>query len=1309
MATYAEMVAGRKKQTYAEMVESFRQEPLEEPGEYVPIQAPIEQVPDVADPSAPPEEGPRVITPGGPLQAPGLERQPDVADPTMPSGPGPTVTTPLDVFARGMGRAMVSEPGRGIIRGLGQTGAAVTATAAAGLRALEGESKLAEAEPGKPWKGPWEPRFSDKILSLANEMQEQAQKQAGAPKVPRITDIGSIGDFADWAANKIGEQLPNIALLVTGAGLGVKAAGAAGAVIGTIGTGMVLETGDIYTDIYRKTGKKEPGIAFAAGGIAGALEALPIMRVFKKLGIGKIAKADIITKLGRKGIVGAIGKEIGKQAATEAGTEALQTMVELAAVTYADHNIDLFTKENALDILEATSSGILLGGLMGGPVGVSIAQQSVREGLQQEAQQFREQLAAVGKTPEAALPVQEIAGEAAVPATEAVAEPEPTISPVTTVEEVATSIEELPLTTQETAGVTGVPADVEIARQQTEKEAFPGEVAPREVFDAEMAELSILTSARMVDMDRDAEFMGMDGLDSAEKFSQAQSLNEAQRQGIPDNALRLASANIDTYEPRGFTSVETAGLVVKAVELKNEHRRLQAELDSLTDEVDKNDKLSLMSQTQKEFDLIRVALRRSGTELGRNLAAHKLTLNQDYDLISVRNRAKTAKLGEDLSSKENTDLDTRVRELEQNDKRAAVAETKSKTRRARKAVFAKNDKLWDMSEQERDIELAELVAELNAGTSKNVAATIARAAMNIGSRQGVVTLEEVSRRLNEMAPIITREIIIDAVIEVGSKPRRILNAIQQQLKAIKEEVQADRKLRTLIGKLERHLYSATLPAKTVSNKQVSQVIRSLRAIRTEINKKLRQSVPAQAERLQRSIDEMTRRLQEGVELPITREPEIEQNKQLRKLQYDKHRLRLEIDRAIENLKPKGLWSGIAETWGLSKAIRTSFDVSAPLRQGAKIVFAHPVESARALKPMFQALGSKQKSFEINESILNRDTAPFQWKAGLYLAPSDATTTLLAREETIMSHWAEKVPGVAQSSRAYVTFLNVIRANSFDRMAAGLARNHNPTLSELKVIANFINIATGRGWGPDGVTAATILNTVFFAPKYVTSRFQFMFGAVFPGTVYGIKKVKAPARWYLRKQIAVEYARWLAGLSSYYALMTMLGGDIGDDPLSADFGKVRFGETRIDPVAGMSQGAVLLARMIAGKTKSSVTGEVRAIRGDEIPYGNEDAYDILTRFARSKLAPAPGTIINWIAGRDVIGRKFETKDIPRDLLAPMAMVDIYEAMIDLGVPQGAAIGILGLFGQGLQSYINMESGGGTLTGRGSGKRATYTGR
>lgn len=377
------------------------------------------------------------------------------------------------------------------------------------------------------------------------------------------------------------------------------------------------------------------------------------------------------------------------------------------------------------------------------------------------------------------------------------------------------------------------------------------------------------------------------------------------------------------------------------------------------------------------------------------------------------------------------------------------------------------------------------------------------------------------------------------------------------------------------------------------------------------------------------------------------------------------------DRLANRSIPKKVLDTGVEVLNTSRAILTSMDLSAVLRQGGFIALAHPIRAAKAFPAMLRALRSEEGQHAVNMEIAARKNFPLYNQSKLYL--SEHGQKLSQMEEAYMSRWADKIPIVAGSQRAYVTFLNKLRADSFDAMANSLARTSELTPVEAKAIANFVNVATGRGNFGMKDNALVGLNTVFFAPRYVASRFQLLVGQpLYVGT----------AR--TRSLIAAEYARYLAGIAIVYGLATLDGAEIEQDPRSSDFGKLRYGDTRIDPLSGLAQVTVLMSRLATGETKT-LKGKIVPIRGAEVPFGSGNSADVMARFLRTKLAPVPGQIVNILSGKDVVGQPVTSESVAEGLLVPLAFQDIYNAMIEQGIPRGTAFAILSLFGFGLQTY------------------------
>lgn len=545
-------------------------------------------------------------------------------------------------------------------------------------------------------------------------------------------------------------------------------------------------------------------------------------------------------------------------------------------------------------------------------------------------------------------------------------------------------------------------------------------------------------------------------------------------------------------------------------------------------------------------------------------------------------------------------------------------------------------------------------------------------AMMIGEQPGMDTLDKVTAELQKHIPELTRDEVVNSIVEATATHREALDEARQQVNALKREARSEAALRKRIIELERHLEAATMPEATPRPDTATDAVKELRAIRDGLNKALRQSEPARRQRILDSIDRLTERLEAVENVPPVSREAMPLSKELERLAYERDRLRRQVREKINSLKPRSFWSRTAEPINLARAMMTSLDFSAVLRQGGFVTLGHPRRAIRLLRPMIQAAKSERAAFRINQEIINRPNAPLYDRAGLHISEV-YEGPLSQMEEAFMSRIAKRIPFVAGSQRGYVTFLNLLRADTFDALAETLSVTGEPTLGEAEAIANYVNVATGRGTlGKYGEQASVPLATIFFAPRLVASRFQVIAGQPFYGGNLRTRKV-----------IAQEYGRFLAGVGVVYALGMLAGADIEDDPRSTDFGKLRWGNTRLDPLAGLAQVTTLIARVASGSTKTS-GGEVVPLRGEDAPFGTGVAGTV-GRFLRTKLSPVMGAALDVASGENVVGEKVTPASAVGNMMLPLAYRDIYDAMKEHGVAEGAALGILSLFGMGLSTY------------------------
>ncbi len=433
-------------------------------------------------------------------------------------------------------------------------------------------------------------------------------------------------------------------------------------------------------------------------------------------------------------------------------------------------------------------------------------------------------------------------------------------------------------------------------------------------------------------------------------------------------------------------------------------------------------------------------------------------------------------------------------------------------------------------------------------------------------------------------------------------------------------------------------------------------------------------------RTRNQIADFQERLAQGNFAPRTRvRRHIQDDAESQRLRFEKDNAQARYNEALFKYKLKNrnalqkVFGAVGEVANTSRSIITSFDVSAPFRQGIVTFLAHPRIGTRAMRDMFRALRSEKKRHAIDAALRDRPNAALYKSSGLEL--TERGVSLSKMEEAYQSRWADKIPGVGASERAFSTYLNVLRADAFDALVASLGQGE-VTKVEARLLAHYVNAATGRGTLGRNDSVLAGLATVFFSPRLVISRFQLLLGEP-------LWRPQWKGSFRARKLIAKEYGRFLLGAAVVIGLGLMLGADFEKDPRSTNFGKLKFGKTRLDPFGGLLQVITLIARIVTGKRKT-LSGDIVNTWG-EVPYGQANTAGIIGRFFRSKLSPAAGAALNAVTGTDYIGKAVTPTSIASNLTVPMSFREIKEAMQAEGATKGAALGILNLLGMGLSSY------------------------
>ncbi len=381
---------------------------------------------------------------------------------------------------------------------------------------------------------------------------------------------------------------------------------------------------------------------------------------------------------------------------------------------------------------------------------------------------------------------------------------------------------------------------------------------------------------------------------------------------------------------------------------------------------------------------------------------------------------------------------------------------------------------------------------------------------------------------------------------------------------------------------------------------------------------------------------------------------------------------------------------LTEITNTPKTTMSMLDLSSG-RQMAVALTRHPITAIRNLFATGAKAGLRQKWFDgIVESIAKNRFAPEADAFGLPLTTMGGH--VLKREEAYVSGWLQNLAGnwgsfsigrklisaplwpvgqvARMSERAFIATLNKTRMDIFSRYAAlweGKAGE-----AELRGMAELIGITTGRGTPPKRLKPfMALLNNVWFSPALQLSRVQFL---ALPFTLW---KYPPLVRKYAISNIISFYATMASILAMLkFGLPELVS--VETDSRSADFGKVRIGDTRLDPWGGHQQYAKLFARLISGEMITA-SGEIMEI----------DREEELLRFWRSKENPFVGLIHDIFKGETFLGEELtlESEDLQEQAFnrtAPFFIRDVLEALKTDGL-LGGLTSSAGFVGVGVISY------------------------
>lgn len=354
--------------------------------------------------------------------------------------------------------------------------------------------------------------------------------------------------------------------------------------------------------------------------------------------------------------------------------------------------------------------------------------------------------------------------------------------------------------------------------------------------------------------------------------------------------------------------------------------------------------------------------------------------------------------------------------------------------------------------------------------------------------------------------------------------------------------------------------------------------------------------------------------------------------------------------------------GASNLAGIAKGIKASLDDSAVFRQGWKTVFTNPqIWAKNALDSfgnIYKQLKLKPSDGRVMDGI----------KADIY-SRGNALNGLQAKakldvgnmEEAYPTTLPEKLPIFGRlykaSETAYTGFLYRMRADIFDKYIE-IAKDNGIDLTDtlqVESIGRLVNSLTGRGNLGAFEKVGKQVNTIFFSPKMVKSSFDFL-------TLHAADKMSS----FARKQAALNLLKVASGMALILGVAEAINPkSVELDPRSADFGKIKIGDTRFDVSGGMGSMITLAARMITQSSKSSTTGKVSPLNTGK--FGSQTTGDVFVNYFTNKLSPA-FSVVKDIANQSTFaGGKPTILGEVSNLLTPLPITNAIEV---LNNPKGA---------------------------------------
>lgn len=345
--------------------------------------------------------------------------------------------------------------------------------------------------------------------------------------------------------------------------------------------------------------------------------------------------------------------------------------------------------------------------------------------------------------------------------------------------------------------------------------------------------------------------------------------------------------------------------------------------------------------------------------------------------------------------------------------------------------------------------------------------------------------------------------------------------------------------------------------------------------------------------------------------------------------------------------------------GIAKSIKASLDNSALFRQGLKTLFTNPKEWAnnalKSFRYITDTFGGKDVMREIRASMYADIDFDLAQKAKVALGVDDA----------IPSSLQEKIPlfgkAFQASDNAFRGFLFKTRFDVFKKYL-NLARDAGIEVQDkefLKQLGSLVNSQTGRGNLGALERVGDSVNNVFFSPRFIASQLD-----TFIHPITGAKGLKGLTDFskstnFIRKQAIKSLAKVVTGIGSILAISKALQPDsVQTDPRSADFGKIKIGDTRFDVTGNLGSLITLISRVATSETIDSKGNPIELNTGK---FGLKTSGDVISSYAQNKLSPIASVLNDvFIRHSTFDGSKPTFKNEALNFIIPLPISNFIES-------------------------------------------------